>query len=216
LQCVAVCCSVLQCVAVRCSVWQISCVRPTPTYTVPRTHSLSHTHTHTHTVSWIYFRRLPYTSGVTRAGVCGSRNPRGVWQPYSNAGWPEVASQMASPAPPALLTPEVSTATRSTWLLYDRCVSHYTTHCSTLQHTATHCNTLQHTATHSTATWSTWLRHVWGPRLQTANFSNKNMDALCTARSVEDETRNAELHGNRNCEWWGDFSQLVKIEIDPY
>ena len=33
-----------------------------------------------------------------------------------------------------------------------------------------------------------------------------------TARSVEDETRNAELNGNRNPEWWGDFSQLVKIE----
>jgi len=29
-----------------------------------------------------------------------------------------------------------------------------------------------------------------------------------TARFVEDETRNAELNGNRNPEWWGDFSQL--------
>ena len=29
-----------------------------------------------------------------------------------------------------------------------------------------------------------------------------------TACSVEDETRNAELNGNRNPEWWGDFSQL--------
>jgi len=29
-----------------------------------------------------------------------------------------------------------------------------------------------------------------------------------TARSVEDETRNAELNGNRNPEWWGDCSQL--------
>jgi len=29
---------------------------------------------------------------------------------------------------------------------------------------------------------------------------------------VEDETRNAELNGNRNPEWWGDFSQL-KIRI---
>jgi len=28
------------------------------------------------------------------------------------------------------------------------------------------------------------------------------------ARSVEDETRNAEFNGNRNPEWWGDFSQL--------
>jgi len=25
---------------------------------------------------------------------------------------------------------------------------------------------------------------------------------------VEDETRNAELNGDRNPEWWGDFSQL--------
>ena len=33
-----------------------------------------------------------------------------------------------------------------------------------------------------------------------------------TARSVEDETRNAELNGNRNPEWWGDFSQL-QIQI---
>jgi len=33
-----------------------------------------------------------------------------------------------------------------------------------------------------------------------------------TARSVEDETRNAELNGNRNPEWGGDFSQLVIIE----
>jgi len=27
-----------------------------------------------------------------------------------------------------------------------------------------------------------------------------------TARSVEEETRNAELNGNRYPEWWGDFS----------
>ena len=33
-----------------------------------------------------------------------------------------------------------------------------------------------------------------------------------TARSVEDETRNAELNCNRNSECWGDFSQLVKIQ----
>ena len=33
-----------------------------------------------------------------------------------------------------------------------------------------------------------------------------------TAHSVEDETGNAELNGNRNPEWWKDFSQLVKIE----
>jgi len=34
-----------------------------------------------------------------------------------------------------------------------------------------------------------------------------------TARSMEDETRNAELNGNRNPEWWGDFSQL-QIQIN--
>ena len=33
-----------------------------------------------------------------------------------------------------------------------------------------------------------------------------------TARSLEDETQNAELNGNRNPEWWGDFSQL-QIQI---
>jgi len=33
-----------------------------------------------------------------------------------------------------------------------------------------------------------------------------------TARSVEDETRNARRNPNRNPEWWGDFSQLVEIE----
>jgi len=31
---------------------------------------------------------------------------------------------------------------------------------------------------------------------------------------VEDETRNAEFNGNRNPEWWGDFSQL-QIQIKP-
>jgi len=35
-----------------------------------------------------------------------------------------------------------------------------------------------------------------------------------TARSVEDETRNAGLNGNRNPGWWGDFSQL-QIQIKP-
>jgi len=29
---------------------------------------------------------------------------------------------------------------------------------------------------------------------------------------VEDETRNDELNGNRNPDWWGDFSQL-QIQI---
>jgi len=33
-----------------------------------------------------------------------------------------------------------------------------------------------------------------------------------TARSVEDETRNADSNGYRNLEWWGDFSQL-QIQI---
>jgi len=28
-----------------------------------------------------------------------------------------------------------------------------------------------------------------------------------TAHSVEDETRNAELNGNRNPEWWGNWVQ---------
>ena len=31
-------------------------------------------------------------------------------------------------------------------------------------------------------------------------------------RSLEDETRNGEKNANRNPEWWGDFSQPVKIE----
>jgi len=34
-----------------------------------------------------------------------------------------------------------------------------------------------------------------------------------TASSLEDEIRNGAKHANRNPEWWGDFSQLVKIEI---
>jgi len=33
-----------------------------------------------------------------------------------------------------------------------------------------------------------------------------------TARSLEDKTRNRERNAFRNPEWWGDFSQLVKIE----
>ena len=43
--------------------------------------------------------------------------------------------------------------------------------------------------------------------------SNKHRRGIpLTARSVEDETRNAELNGNRDPEWWRNFSQLVKIE----
>jgi len=38
------------------------------------------------------------------------------------------------------------------------------------------------------------------------------IDFSITARSVEDETRNAELNGNQNLEWWRDFSQL-QIQI---
>ena len=33
-----------------------------------------------------------------------------------------------------------------------------------------------------------------------------------TPRSLQDETRNAERNAFRNPEWWGDFSQLVKIK----
>jgi len=33
-----------------------------------------------------------------------------------------------------------------------------------------------------------------------------------TAYSREDETRNGHRNTNRNARWWGDFSQLVKIE----
>jgi len=44
--------------------------------------------------------------------------------------------------------------------------------------------------------------------LETA-FENVTPSGIgCTARSVEDETRNTELNGNRSPEWWGDFSQL--------
>ena len=32
-----------------------------------------------------------------------------------------------------------------------------------------------------------------------------------TAHSLEHETRNGERNANRIPEWWGDFSQLVKI-----
>ena len=39
---------------------------------------------------------------------------------------------------------------------------------------------------------------------------------LATARSVQDETRNAEFNGNQNPECWGDFSQLVRIEKLEY
>jgi len=48
------------------------------------------------------------------------------------------------------------------------------------------------------------------PLLYSGNVSDHHLAG--TARYVEDETRNAELNGGRNPEWWGDFSQLVKIE----
>jgi len=34
----------------------------------------------------------------------------------------------------------------------------------------------------------------------------------CTARSLDDETGHCERNGTQNPEWWGNFSQLVKIE----
>ena len=40
-----------------------------------------------------------------------------------------------------------------------------------------------------------------------------NFKEPTTARSVEEETRTAGLNGNRNPEWWGDFSQL-QIQIN--
>jgi len=30
----------------------------------------------------------------------------------------------------------------------------------------------------------------------------------------DDETGNAELNGNRNPEWWGDFSQLFRLPFN--
>jgi len=51
---------------------------------------------------------------------------------------------------------------------------------------------------------------------------SRDLILIGTARSLEDETRNGERNANRNPEWWGDFSQLVKIEkieflgISPY
>jgi len=41
------------------------------------------------------------------------------------------------------------------------------------------------------------------------SLSNK---CCFTARSREEETRNARRNSNRNPEWWKDYSQLVKIE----
>jgi len=44
------------------------------------------------------------------------------------------------------------------------------------------------------------------------NKSAHATKSRATARSLEDETRNAERNANRNPEWWGDFSQL-QIQI---
>ena len=100
-----------------------------------------------------------------------------------------------------------------------------------LQHTLQHTlHTLQHTL--QQLTFEIWLvnlvpnwllRHVgsWEWRgmwnIQLGNTFSKVISIVLwhsqrTARSVEDETRNAEFNGNRNPEWWWDFSQLVKIE----
>jgi len=43
-------------------------------------------------------------------------------------------------------------------------------------------------------------------------FPFKQLSSFRTARSREEQTRNARGNANRNPEWWGDFSQLVKIE----
>jgi len=40
------------------------------------------------------------------------------------------------------------------------------------------------------------------------------MSQRVTARSLEDETRNARRNANRNSEWWRDFHQL-QIQIKP-
>ena len=44
------------------------------------------------------------------------------------------------------------------------------------------------------------------------NSSAYRIPSHYTARTAEDETRNAEFNGNRNPEWWGDFSHL-RIQI---
>jgi len=50
---------------------------------------------------------------------------------------------------------------------------------------------------------------TWWPWFISRNSATK-MASQLTARSMEDETRNAELNGNQNpaSEWWGDFSQM--------
>jgi len=58
------------------------------------------------------------------------------------------------------------------------------------------------------------LAFVYAYWLQYVKKSSKiDYKFQTTARFVEDETRNAEWNGNRNPEWWGDFSQLqVQIQ----
>jgi len=91
---------------------------------------------------------------------------------------------------------------------------HTATHCNTLQHTSTHCNTPQHTSTHCntlqhTAIHCNTLQHT-ATHCNTLSCTKRAL--YSTARSVEDETRNAEFNDNRNPEWWGDFSPL-QIQI---
>ena len=69
-----------------------------------------------------------------------------------------------------------------------------------------------HSQSHALLLQDVYRSFRWScPHLQAAHRfysrsqSSHNSD---TARSVEDETRNAELNGNRNPECWGDFSQL--------
>ena len=62
-----------------------------------------------------------------------------------------------------------------------------------------------------------WTTDLGASKPKTSQLRHCNVYHLkqfvsITARSVEDETRNAELNGNRNAEWWGKVSQLVKIE----
>ena len=41
-------------------------------------------------------------------------------------------------------------------------------------------------------------------------YNDHDISIIYKTRSAEDETRNPESNGNRNPEWWVDFSQLVK------
>jgi len=85
------------------------------------------------------------------------------------------------------------------------------THAHTITHTHTHTRTHTLTRTYT----RTHLQTCKPVRTHTYNTKHPRTSILAqrgTARSMEDETRNAESNGNRNPEWWGDFSQLVQIE----